>query len=374
MTDTLSRVKEHFNRAAEMRAQAAVGELSRVYADIYRQVLSEQMLLLQESQRRREQGETLTRHQVMELARYRRLTEQAETMLGDYAAAVGERTRAESMAAAADALEQTVDQLLPELAAASGLRWEHVEALQREWARMDPDAVRELIAAMQDGSPLRTQTLADLPDEVMERVEDTLATGIAAGWSEGRLVETMRLEAWGYAKWRAERIVRTEIYRAHRAATIAGYRANSDIVVGWRWHSALDTRTCLSCVALHGTLFPLSESLDDHPRGRCVALPELKSWAELGLPGDLPEWGAGQEGDGIRWFEGLDADAQQFMLGPGKFDAWQRGEFDLRQLTSARWDEDWGRTFVETPLWAVLEGMGGLDAPTVEGEMREAAE
>ena len=44
-----------------------------------------------------------------------------------------------------------------------------------------------------------------------------------------------------------------------------------------------DDRVCCSCLALHGTEFPLDETLDDHPNGRCAMIPVTPSWSDLGF-------------------------------------------------------------------------------------------
>jgi len=84
----------------------------------------------------------------------------------------------------------------------------------------------------------------------------------------------------------------------------------------------------------------------------CYMLPITPTFAELGFEG-MEETGADTwlpDGAGEAWFRGLDEAAQRDMMGPGRYDAWQAGQFDFSQLSRAVHDRDWGRTFVETPL------------------------
>jgi hypothetical protein len=87
---------------------------------------------------------------------------------------------------------------------------------------------------------------------------------------------------------RATAIARTEMLDAHRTASRYVHDANADVLQGWRWLSTLDRRGCSSCWSMHGRLFPLSQPGPwDHVQGRCVRLPAVKPWSELGI--DAPE-------------------------------------------------------------------------------------
>lgn len=108
---------------------------------------------------------------------------------------------------------------------------------------------------------------------------------------------------------------------------------------------------CMSCVAQHGTLHTLDETLDDHPAGRCVMLPETVSMAELGL--DVPETRMEIE-SGESWFRGLPEVEQRAMMGPGKFDAWRSGRFEFSALSRESHSDKWGRMFSETSLRDLL--------------------
>jgi hypothetical protein len=74
----------------------------------------------------------------------------------------------------------------------------------------------------------------------------------------------------------------------------AYYKANEDLIKGYMWVGVLDTRACLSCIVLDGKVFKVGEprpSQPLHPDCRCVTLPVLKTYRELGV--DIDELPAG---------------------------------------------------------------------------------
>lgn len=105
----------------------------------------------------------------------------------------------------------------------------------------------------------------------------------------------------------AEVIARTEILRVNNEVRDAMYEANRDVVKGVQYVATLDHRTCLVCGARDGKVFiygvndptpadrPISGT---HPNCRCLMVPVLKSWEELGVIGKVPK-----EKDSPRFFK-----------------------------------------------------------------------
>ena len=58
-----------------------------------------------------------------------------------------------------------------------------------------------------------------------------------------------------------------------------------------------------------------------------------------------PQWETGEE-----WFRKQPVDVQQRILGPGRYDAWQDGQFQLDELITKRSNSVWGDSLVPTPL------------------------
>lgn len=137
-------------------------------------------------------------------------------------------------------------------------------------------------------------------------------------------------------------------------ATRQSYQANSDIVKGWIWHSALDERTCAACWAMHGTEHRLDERLDDHPNGRCAMVPQTATWAEIGekygvdLSG-VPETGPRIE-PGVSIFDKLTPRQKILIVGQAKYEAMRQGKITLTDLVGRRRSNVWGTHRYEKSL------------------------
>lgn len=83
------------------------------------------------------------------------------------------------------------------------------------------------------------------------------------------------------AQRRAMILARTEIIRAHHAATIQEYRnwGLLNIIVKGEWRTAGDDRVCPECESMNGKVFELDViegMIPKHPQCRCIALPWIK--------------------------------------------------------------------------------------------------
>lgn len=120
----------------------------------------------------------------------------------------------------------------------------------------------------------------------------------------------------------AERLTRTTQIYSMRTGTNELYKSVG--VDEWIWSAAIgDPRTCLSCVAMHGTVHPVSEVLNDHHLGRCAAVPKTPTWQQLGFTGG----GEPTFETGVTWFNRQEQSAQRQLLGVQLFQAFQQGKF-----------------------------------------------
>ena len=261
-------------------------------------------------------------------SRYRELLRQTEALVAEYAPAATSLITADQRFATdlaqTSARQLTLFQIPPSVGVT--------------FARLPQDAVQDLIGVLGDGSPLRT-ILDDLGPYASGRMRQELVVGLGAGQGPREIARRLR-DVPQVTRRRAELISRTEVNRAYRTSSIRTYEANRQIVQGWRWVAALDARTCLSCVVMHGTEHPVTEAFASHPACRCGAAP-------------ITRYSPPVE-SGAQWFEGQADDTKLRMLGPAKYRALQAAEIDLSDLTEFRNDPKWGGTRFEPSLRSIL--------------------
>lgn len=172
---------------------------------------------------------------------------------------------------------------------------------------------------------------------VIDQVTQSLIQGVNLGRNPRVIASDLR-KAFGVGLTDALRTARTAQIYAYREATRLNYIANSDIVKGWIWFAVLgDNRTCMSCRAMHGSIHPLTEVLNDHYCGRCSMLPLLDG-VDYGLE------------NGEEHFNGLPESTQIELMGRGRWEAYKAGKFQFSQLSKIYDDPVYGFMRGETPL------------------------
>ena len=80
---------------------------------------------------------------------------------------------------------------------------------------------------------------------------------------------------------------------------------------------------------------------------------QTKSWAELGFTGiEEPTLDLTAQRDA--WWDNLDEDTKEKILGPGKYKLWQDGNIDWQDLSKRVSNEDWRSYLVEKPLGELI--------------------
>lgn len=191
-----------------------------------------------------------------------------------------------------------------------------------------------------------------LAADVEAQMKRALVRGIAVGDGPAKTAARLMKDtegAFNGGLTRAMNIARTETLDAHRAGGKASERGNADVLAGWEWHATFDRRTCPSCLAKHGTQFPLEDDgPQDHQQGRCARVPITKTWAELGF--NIPE-PASATRDSREWFDNLTPATQREILGPTRLKLLQDGDIAWADLSSKRttagWRDSYGTTAVK---------------------------
>jgi hypothetical protein len=207
--------------------------------------------------------------------------------------------------------------------------------LAGDFNRLSTDAVNTFVANLANGSPLDGLLREAWPDAA-----DGLMKGLVSGLATGKNpVETAGLMAdkFGIGLSRVNCIARTETLRAFRMSSTNQYR-ESGVVTKFKRMARKDSVTCLGCILQDGMIYNTEDELDDHPNGRCAVVPIVEGVKE-------PEWTTGET-----WFRNQPDNIQREMMGPGMFDAWKNGEFDLQDISTTHENSTWGGSPAIIPL------------------------
>ena len=318
-----------------------------LWLDVTRGLEAECELLAREIAERQARGLPVTLWHVRRMERYQSLMRQVRAQIGRY-----------SPGAIADIAEmqQMMARLgLEHAAALIDMQTTSVAAL---FDRLPVDAVLNMAGNTAAGTPLAS-LFTPLPGEGAQAATRALMRGIALGWHPTKTARAM-MEGTGLAYERSVLIARTEQMRVYRETTRRQYAA-SGVVEGYRRVAAKSARTCIACLMADGRFYELDVPFEEHPAGRCVAVPALRR-------SDGVSWATGET-----WFRRQDA-RRSADSGPGRYEAWQSGRFDLGEtVTRVRMRR--GRAF-PTPLpscWRHRRDGGGeegdeTDAGGLRGE------
>jgi len=322
-------------RASAVRLTRACG---RIYAGAQEQIRT----LLAQMQAM----ENPTRGQLLRMARLKALQAQIVEEMTRYGtiveneAALGARVAIEQAVTDARRLTQLA---LPGVSTIDA-------QIMAQWNGLPVEAIEQAIGFLGDGSPLQARWAQQMGEEVAQSITEVMVKGIGLGWSPVRIASDIRRQFGQGLNW-ALRNARTVQMWTYREASRASYMANAHIIKTWTWVSALDDRTCMACIAMHGSVHPLNESLNDHYNGRCVAVPNTVSYRDLGFDVDMP---AQEIESGQSWFDAQNEATQRKMLGNAKYDAWRQGRITLDALVTERDDPVYGPMRSESSLLGIL--------------------
>lgn len=161
-----------------------------------------------------------------------------------------------------------------------------------------------LMPLMKPFLPNAASTLRDLfssfGKDAAKGVGDALTLGLSLG-QKPREMAAQITKVLDEPRWRSVTIMETETQRAFVDVLLDNYRSNAQVITGWLWNCRLSARSCAACIFLHGTIHPLTEVLEDHPRGQCFPTPYLASMNDVER--------------GVDWFERQDDTTKRDILG-----------------------------------------------------------
>jgi len=212
------------------------------------------------------------------------------------------------------------------------------------WNVPDPEALRALIEYT--ASSAWQQRLDRYGEGLGTLARDTVVRGMAMGQGPLATAEQLRGVIENLPEAYADTMMRTLQITSYHDAQVVHRVANAHIITEHVRTASLDDRTCMACVALHGTVLRPDERVDDHHNGRCTSVAVVRGRA-------APEVEAGPA-----WFERQPEARQRAMMGDAAYEAWKAGAINL---------QDYPRRYTD-PVFGEMVG-----AQSLRGMLGDAA-
>jgi len=319
-------IVRQFRAALAKHDKQALGRLITAYERIYAR-LKDKIDLLVDAIAMDEP----TTGQLVRMARYNALIKQAEAELRDYQVIL----RNEIQGVSGDAITfagRDTRRMLAAMGQQAGI--------SIAFNSLPNSTIQTLLGFLSPDGPLY-ERIGQLAKVNAQTVADKILEGVSLGQNPKIIAGAIR-DSLGGGLTDALRMTRTVQLWSYREATRANYLNNSDIIEGWTWFADLGGDPCMACIAEHGTVHGLDETLDDHYNGRCVMIPIVSGWPDV------------VEQNGEDWFNEQSEDKQRELMGPEFYDAWRGGAFGLREMVNTQHDDVYGAMKATTPLYDLL--------------------
>jgi len=218
-------------------------------------------------------------------------------------------------------------------------------SLGSSWTALPDESLQAFVGFSGDGSPLG-ELFATIPQVTTDAMQMALVQGISLGEGPRTVARRVR-KAADIGRSRAETIARTEMIRSAREAQRQLYTQNP-AVQGYRRQATQDSRVCLACLALSGTLHKTDEIMPSHPNCRCVMVPATMSWAEITGDSSIPDTRPAVATPD-RILEGLTREDKFAIMGRKRYEMYLNG-MKLNEMVEVVPNRDWGPTTRIKPL------------------------
>jgi len=208
------------------------------------------------------------------------------------------------------------------------------------WNVPDVEAINALVGFVQN--PAFEDKIAAYVNGTLAQVQNLLIREIVSGKGPLAIARDLRLMLTGLPAANANQLLRTLQLTSFREAQRAHRIANVHILEYQIRIATLDDRTCMSCIALHGTTLPIDARIDDHHQGRCTSVTKVR-----GLPAPIIETGEA-------WFMRQPETRQIDMMGGSAWRAWQDGAIQLSDFPKPYQDDLFGTMIGENSLVGIL--------------------
>ena len=218
-------------------------------------------------------------------------------------------------------------------------------SLGSSWTTLPYEQLQAFVGFSGDGSPLGV-LFETIPQVTTDAMQMALVQGISLGEGPRTVARRVRRAA-DIGRQRAETIARTEMIRSAREAQRQLYTQNP-AVQGYRRQATQDSRVCLACLALSGTLHVTDEIMPSHPNCRCVMVPVTMSWAEITGDSSIPDTRPAVATP-ERILAGLSDADKLAIMGPQRYAMYMEGK-PLADFVQVVPNQDWGPNTRVRPL------------------------
>lgn len=209
------------------------------------------------------------------------------------------------------------------------------------WNTPDPEAVRALVDYTRSSG--WRDMFASYADDLTDTIAQIAIRGMVDGDGPRTIARELRQHVDTLLPYQADTLMRTLQLTSYRDAGVAHRLANADILSYQVRIAALDDRTCVCCIALHGKHYPIDERIDDHPNGRCDSITVVKGFE-----------GERDIETGEQWFTALSPERQRDLMGNAAYAAYKAGDVTLEDFVGKRDDDVFGSQVYERSLKGVL--------------------
>lgn len=213
------------------------------------------------------------------------------------------------------------------------------------WQTPSPEIIGELIDHVR--SPAWTQTVNGFTDSMLQTLRNQVVRGMVASYGAETVVRDMQRLTESYTLAQAQTLLRTMQLVSFRDAMAIHQLANLDLLDGQIRVAVLDDRTCLSCIALSGTIYPAGERIPDHWNGRCYGVPIIKGRTV-------------RVRTGIEWFGSLGEERQRQIAGVSAFELLMSEKAVLQDFVHFHDDPIFGQMVTQASVKSVLAAKASL--------------
>jgi hypothetical protein len=328
---------EAFLRDLDAQGDAATRLMLKHYDPVQRRLLES----LDKLQAQIGELESPTKAQLYRLDRYQSLLQQVNTEMGRMGQLLGDQLPGLTDDAGQVGM-QAAEELVRLQANSAGIA--------AAFNKMSVANVQRAVSFVSPESPLTQMLVGRYGESWAEVIASQYVTGVALGQSPRVVIRNLKQTVTVAGPADLDRIIRTaQIWTYRQTNHVAWQR--SGVVAGWIWSATLDTTTCGSCWAMNGTKHDVSETLDDHHRGRCAPIPQVVSSSDYQVePLDIPS--------GEEVFSRYSRGQQESIAKAGgwlpQYRAWQDGAMAFSDMTRVQTDSIYGDMRSLRPLVSIL--------------------